>query len=108
MSINGVTQGEMGLKSAEEAKMFEAVQFIELRDEPEPRETVLGQFEAELDAVESAREAKKQFFTTGSDNYAWWIVRKKGARLANFIADSKSDKEFVLDLSSGELVEVPT
>ncbi len=27
-------------------------------------------------------------------------------RLANFIADSKSNKEFVLDLTSGELVEI--
>jgi hypothetical protein len=33
-------------------------------------------------------------------------VRKTGARLAEFIADSTSNKEFVLDLSSGELVEV--
>lgn len=88
--------------------MFEAVQFIELRHEPEPAETVLGEFDEELHAVEAAREARVVFSETGSDDYAWWIVRKKGARLANFIADSKSDKEFVLDLSSGELVEVPT
>lgn len=86
--------------------MFEAVQFVELSGEP--GETMLGEFEEELDAVESARGARTQFSTTGSKDYVWWIVRKKGARLANFIADSKSDKEFVLDLSSGELVEVPT
>jgi len=88
--------------------MFEAVQFIERREDPTPTETVLGEFSEELKAVEASRGARTAFFETGSDDYAWWIVRKKGARLANFIADSKSDKEFVLDLSSGELVEVPT
>jgi hypothetical protein len=88
--------------------MFEAVQFIERRGAMEPEETVLAEFDVEVDAVESARAARITFTETGSDDYAWWIVRKKGARLANFIADSKSDKEFVLDLSSGELVEVPS
>jgi hypothetical protein len=86
--------------------MFEAVQFIERRGLPEPDETLLGEYSVELDAIESARTSRAEFMTTESDDYAWWIVRKKGARLANFIADSKSDKEFVLDLSSGELVEV--
>jgi hypothetical protein len=88
--------------------MFEAVQFIELRDRPEPIEKALGDFTEETDAVTAARTAREAFFETGSDDYAWWIVRKKGARLANFIADSKSDKEFVLDLRSGELIEIPT
>lgn len=86
--------------------MFEAVQFVELTGEPEPRETVLGDFEEELVAVDAARDARDQFMAAGSSDYAWWIVRKKGARLANFISDSKSSKEFVLDLSSGELIEV--
>ena len=86
--------------------MFEAVQFIEYRDVPEPEETVLGEHDEEMDAVEIARAARAQFMETGSDDYAWWVVRKKGARLANFISDSKSDKEFVLDLTSGELVEI--
>jgi hypothetical protein len=88
--------------------MFEAVQFIESRGAMEPEETVLAEFDTEVDAVESAREARIAFTETGSDDYAWWVVRKKGARLANFIADSRSDKEFVLDLSSGELVEIPS
>lgn len=87
--------------------MFEAVQFIEFRGQPEPEETHLGDFEAEMDAVEVARGSRESFMETGADEYAWWVVRQKGARLANFIADSKSDKEFVLDLTSGELVEVP-
>lgn len=88
--------------------MFEAVQFVELRGEVEPRETTLGDFDVEMDAVESARAARHAFLREGSDDYAWWIVREKGARLANFIADSTSDKEFVLDLRTGELIEVPS
>ena len=34
------------------------------------------------------------------------VQGQTGARLATFIADSKSAKEFVLDLTSGELVEI--
>lgn len=86
--------------------MFEAVQFIEYRGQPEPEETHLGEFEIELDAVAVARKARASFMESGADEYAWWVVREVGARLANFIADSKSSKEFVLDLTSGELVEV--
>ena len=86
--------------------MFEAVQFIEYRDVPEPEETILGEHSDELEAVEIARQGRRAFMQTGSDDYAWWVVREKGARLANFISDSKSDKEFVLDLTSGELVEI--
>lgn len=86
--------------------MFEAVQFIEHPGQPEPEETLLGQSEAELDAVELARGARAEFMGAGNDDYAWWVVRKQGARLASFIADSKSEKEFVLDLTSGELIEV--
>lgn len=86
--------------------MYEAVQFIEYRGQPEPEETKLGEFQEELDAVKVARKSRQEFLDSGADEYAWWVVRKTGARLANFIADSKSNKEFVLDLTSGELVEV--
>lgn len=86
--------------------MFEAVQFVEARAGADPRETVLGEFDNEAAAVEAARAARASLLGDGSDDYAWWIVREKGARLANFIADSKSDKEFVLDLRSGQLTEV--
>jgi len=88
--------------------MFEAVQFIERPGAPEPEETILGEDAEEMGAVEMARVARREFMTTDTDEFAWWVVRKKGARLANFIADNKSDKEFVLDLTSGELVEVQT
>lgn len=86
--------------------MFEAVQFIENRDTLETTETPLGEFDSETDAADAARAAKKVFAATGSPHYAWWIVRKQGAELAEFIADSTSDKEFILDLNSGELVEI--
>jgi hypothetical protein len=88
--------------------MYEAVQFIEAKAGADPVETVLGEYGDEIEAIAAARRAKAEFALTGSDVYAWWTVRETGARLANFIADSKSSKEFILDLSSGELVEVPT
>lgn len=86
--------------------MFEAVQYIDRKAEPTapPEETILGEFADETEAVDVARASRATF--TRSDDYAWWLVRQSGARLARWIADSRSDKEFVLDLTSGELVEV--
>ena len=86
--------------------MFEAVEFIETPGQPEPSEKVLGEFSEEMEAVQMARAAKMEFATSASKAYAWWVVRQQGAKLAHFIADSKSDKEFVLDLTSGQLIEV--
>ncbi|HWB88640.1 MAG TPA: hypothetical protein VG872_05455 [Acidimicrobiia bacterium] len=88
--------------------MFEAVQFVEPEGEFEAVEAVVGEYGTEIEAVEAARVARTAFLETGSVDYAWWIVREQGAKLANFIADSKTDKEFVLDLTSGELVELPS
>lgn len=86
--------------------MFEAVEFIDRKEVPgaPPEERLLGTFNVESEAVARARTARDSF--VHSDDYAWWIVRQSGARLARWIADSRSDKEFVLDLTSGELVEV--
>jgi hypothetical protein len=91
--------------------MFEAVEFIEEevapgRPAPIPTESVLGTFAVESDAVTRARAARAGFMTAGREGYAWWIVREQGARLANWISDSRSDREFALDLTSGELIEV--
>lgn len=86
--------------------MFEAVEFVETSRGAEPKETVLGEYENEREAVASAREAKLLFVQTGSQDYAWWLVRRQGAALAEFISDSKSDKEFIVDLNSGELIEI--
>jgi hypothetical protein len=86
--------------------MFEAVEFVEISGLAEPRQTLIDEFADETTAVEAARAARKRFLETGSPDYAWWIVRKTGANLAEFIADSKSAKEFVLDITSGQLIEV--
>jgi hypothetical protein len=86
--------------------MFEAVEFTEVRGQDEPEQRILGQYPNELTAVEAARDAKSLFLESGLDDFAWWVVRQPGARLAQFISDSRSDKEFVLDLSTGQLIEV--
>lgn len=92
--------------------MFEAVEFIEEevvpgRTAPIPSEIILGTFEVEDDAVKRARAARAGFMSSDTRGYGWWVVREQGARLANWISDSRSDREFALDLTSGELVEVP-
>ncbi len=87
--------------------MFESVQYVEHKGELTPRETVVGVFADEIEAVRAAREARRLFMQSDSTDYAWWTVKESGATLANFIADSRSNKEFVLDLTAGELVELP-
>jgi len=87
--------------------MYEALENIDSKEragEP-PREHLLGQFRTEAEAIEAARLARERFMSTASEDFAWWIVRFKGAKLARWIADSSSDKEFMLDLRSGQLVE---
>jgi hypothetical protein len=88
--------------------VFEAVEFIELRDRPGApvQENALGTFADEPSALTAARKARQTFTEAGRDDYAWWIVRQPGARLARWIADNRSGKEYVLDLTSGQLVEV--
>ena len=88
--------------------MFEAVESVEFRDRPgtSPVERLIGVFEVEREAVEAARAARDAFVAGGSLDYGWWVVRHEGARLARWIADSRSAKEFALDLRSGQLVEV--
>ena len=66
----------------------------------------IGTYPDEIGAVEAVRAAKTDFVESGSEDFAWWVVRQPGATLAQFISDSKSDKEFVLDLTTGELIEV--
>lgn len=86
--------------------MYEAVQFVESQDHGDPTELVLGEFDDEMTAVEVARAARDRYVAGQSVDFAWWVVREHGAKLANFISDSTSNKEFVLDLRSGELVEI--
>jgi hypothetical protein len=88
--------------------LFEAVEFVDLKDRPGApvKQNALGTFSDEEMAVEAARSAQKTFLESGREDYAWWIVRQPGARLARWIADNHTGKEYVLDLTSGELVEV--
>jgi len=86
--------------------MFEAVEFTDIDGREEPDQRVIGTYPDEIGAVEAVRTAKAEFVESGSDDFAWWVVRQPGATLAQFISDSKSDKEFVLDLTTGELIEV--
>ncbi len=86
--------------------MFEAVEFTEIRGREEPEQRIIGLFPDEISAVAAARDAKQEFAASGSENFAWWVVRQPGAPLAQFISDSKSEKEFVLDLTTGQLSEV--
>lgn len=88
--------------------IYEVVESIDPKDRPGApiQEQQLGVFEDEDQAIEVARAARDAFAATGKDDYAWWIVRQEGATLARWIADSRSTKEFVLDLRTGSLVEV--
>lgn len=86
--------------------MFEAVEFTEVRGRDEPDQRVIGAYPDEIGAVEAVRAAKTTFVESGSEDFAWWVVRQPGATLAQFISDSRSDKEFVLDLATGQLIEV--
>lgn len=86
--------------------MFEVVEFVEDRYREEPEQRIVGVYEDEVSAVEGAREAKARFLETGNGDFAWWVVRQPGARLAQFISDSRNPKEFVLDLTTGQLIEV--
>ena len=91
---------------------FEVVEFIELafqpgRSMPPPSENIVGQFEDEDDAVAAARASRKAFIReNGVRRDAWWLVRQPGSQLASWIADAASDREFVLDLRTGQLIEI--
>ncbi|HEY5686561.1 MAG TPA: hypothetical protein VIY70_14415 [Acidimicrobiia bacterium] len=86
---------------------YEVVESVDLRDRPGApiEERVTGSFRSEDDAIATARSMRSQFMATGRLDYAWWVVRQEGATLARWIADSQSEKEFVLDLRTGSLVE---
>ncbi len=87
--------------------MFEAVEYVEeeYRGRPSgiPTERLLGLFPFEADAIVAAREAKRRH--VDRRDYAWWVVRRQGERLAVWIADSRSGREFVMDLTSERIVE---
>lgn len=91
--------------------LFEAIEFREpaLRPGeryPGPIETSLGTFEDETAAIAVAREAWQGYLASPTNDVAWWLVRKPGEELARWIAESRSDIERVLDLTTNQLVAV--
>ncbi len=47
-----------------------------------------------------------EYLTARRTEYAWWIVRARGQELASWIADSRTQREFMVDLTTSRLVEV--
>lgn len=86
--------------------MFEVMQFTDLKHPPgQPIiEEKLGAYGSEQDAVDVARVAMQNYVAAEGEDYVWWIVRSEGSTLARWIADSRDQQEFVLDLRSGQLV----
>ena len=91
-------------------QVFTAMQFVEPALEPGqrytgPQETLLGTFDNEADAVLVGRHAWTEFRERDTADVAWWVVRANDEELARWIADSRSEYERVLDLTTNQLVE---
>jgi hypothetical protein len=88
--------------------MYEAIEYIEEEENGLPTgtslERVLGTFETEDGGVAAARDAMIRY--GDRHEYAWWIVRKQGERIAAWIADSRSGREFLMDLTKEEIVDL--
>lgn len=92
---------------------FEVTQFVEPALEPGQRyqgaeETSLGAYETEAEAVAVGRAAWEAHRAADTADVAWWLVKAPGEPLARWIADSRSEYERVLDLTTQQLVEVKT
>lgn len=87
---------------------YEVTQSVEARSPAgAPVEvTALGSFDDLDEAVGAARVARTLTMRARPDDYAWWTVKEPGAQLARWISDSRSAAEYVLDLRTGQLVEV--
>ncbi len=91
--------------------MFRTVCYVEEEVEPGrvapvPTEIDLGEFPTEAEAVTVARASMAEYLTARRTEYAWWIVRARGQELASWIADSRTQREFMVDLTTSRLVEV--
>jgi len=94
---------------ADDTVVFEAVEYREPALEPGEQytgaiETSLGKFESEMEAIASGRMAWQGFLESDSKDVAWWLVRVEGEELARWIAESRSEIERVLDLTTKQLV----
>ncbi len=88
--------------------MYEVKQSIDRRGSPgSPVEEIdLGTFDDLAEAISAARVARNLVLAGGCEDYAWWTVKEPGAQLARWISDSSSPTEYVLDLRTGQLVEL--
>jgi len=91
--------------------MFQTIRYVEEETEPGrvatiPTEFEIGRYKTERAAVAAARASMARFFEEDRPEYAWWIVRREGEQLASWIADSRTRREFVVDLTTSRLVEV--
>jgi len=88
--------------------MFEAIEYIEEEAAGLPTgsvaERAVGLFFTEAEAVLTARAARSSHL--GRREYAWWVVRRQGEQIASWIADSKSGREFVVDISKERVVDL--
>lgn len=93
----------------EASTVYVVVENIELRDRPglPPVERLIGTYPTAAEALDVGRKLWGDYTESGRLDYAWWVVRREGSTLAEWIADSRSSKEFVVDLRSGQLVELP-
>jgi hypothetical protein len=91
--------------------MFQAVRYVEEEKQkglvaPVPTLFEIGRYSDESLAVAAARVSMGEFFRNGRPEYAWWIVRQVGDEVARWIADSRTRREFMVDLTTNRLVEV--
>jgi hypothetical protein len=81
---------------------YEAVQFVNRRAHLGPAviEDQLGEFDQLEDAIAAARSAWTDFKPTPNRPEAWWVVRAPGSLRVDWIAESGSTQERVIDLRS--------
>ncbi|HDK44771.1 MAG TPA: hypothetical protein ENG94_00665 [Actinobacteria bacterium] len=91
----------------EEHVVYESVQYVEEEADGHPTgvslETHLGTFATEEEAIAAARASRDAY--AGRHEYAWWIARRQGERVASWIADSRSGREFAVDVSEERIVD---
>jgi len=87
---------------------YETIEYVEEEVDGIPTgtsvETLLGVFESENEAVARARAARAAY--GDRHEYAWWIAREQGGRIALWIGDSRSGREFVVDVTKEEVVDL--
>ncbi len=83
------------------AEKYEAVQFVNRTAlGPAVVEDRLGEFDHLDDAIAAARSAWTDFQPTPNRPEAWWVVRSPGSLRVDWIAESGSKEERMIDLRS--------